>query len=74
MSNAYALAQTRAFLDKDYKALFEAKVAANGGKVPSLIAGARESCFELKRCRKELPAGWGSGRRASMLAQRGLRI
>jgi hypothetical protein len=57
MTSDFALAQTRKLLETDFEDLFKTKVAANGGKVPSLIAGARERCYELKRCRDELPAG-----------------
>lgn len=57
MRKTFALSQTRKLLGTDFQALFKAKLAANGGEVPRLIAGARERCYEMDRCRKELPAG-----------------
>jgi hypothetical protein len=53
----FALAQTQKWLDRDYETMFRAKVAADGGKIPALIAGARERCYELKRCRDVIPPG-----------------
>ena len=53
----HALEQMRAYLGRDLKAMFDEVVLANGGKVPRLIRAARERCYELNRCRDELPVG-----------------
>ena len=57
MKMDYALGQMQAYIDRDLEAMFNEVVAANQGKVPRLIKGARERCYELKRCRDELAVG-----------------
>ena len=53
----YGLEKMRAYLDRDLVGMYEAVVAANNGSVPRLIAGAREQCYKLERCREPLPPG-----------------
>ena len=49
--------QLSTYLNRDLQAMFRKVLVENGGKVPRLIAGARETCYKFDRCRAELEVG-----------------
>lgn len=57
MRFAFGLEQMRNYLDRDAKEMYRQVLMENGGQVPRLKKGARERCYELKRCSKMFEAG-----------------
>jgi hypothetical protein len=57
MKLEYAIDQLRAYVERDLEGMFDEVVERNEGKIPRLIKGPREKCYELERCRPALPAG-----------------
>ncbi|WVQ78013.1 hypothetical protein IAT38_000094 [Cryptococcus sp. DSM 104549] len=53
----YVLKQLHEHLNRPAKSIMAERVAANGGKVPRMMKGLRERCFELKRCKPLLAEG-----------------
>ncbi|WVQ78014.1 hypothetical protein IAT38_000095 [Cryptococcus sp. DSM 104549] len=52
-----ALEKLLTYLTRPSKSMMEERVAANGGRVPQLMAGLRERCYELGRCSPMFEAG-----------------
>jgi hypothetical protein len=50
MTYAYGLEQMRKYLYRDLVGMFARVVEQNGGRIPAMIKGPRERCYELKRC------------------------
>ncbi|WVR05095.1 hypothetical protein IAU60_002107 [Kwoniella sp. DSM 27419] len=57
MRLSFAKSQLRKYMARDLESMFHQVVRANGGKIPALIKGARERCYEHKRCHHPMPAG-----------------
>nr|ODN81216.1 hypothetical protein L203_05722 [Cryptococcus depauperatus CBS 7841] len=53
----YALPKLQEYLNRDLEAMMKEKVSRNGGRIPRLLKGARERCYELNRCRPLLESG-----------------